>query len=93
MKWNKTLAFQRKEILTDVTVWNLEDTMLSERSWSPKGEYCVTYFYEVSKFIKSKNRIEAARGWGRIELFNTYRVSNLKDETSVVEVDNVSCTM
>ena len=36
------LVLKRKEILTHATTWmNLEDIMLSERSQSQKGIYCM----------------------------------------------------
>ena len=40
-------SFKKKEILLYATTWvNFEDTMLSEISWTQKGEYCMIPFMQ-----------------------------------------------
>lgn len=75
-------ASETKVLLTHMTTWmNLEDTRLSETSWSQGDKYCMippdVGSTEV-KFIETESRVVAAGGWGegKVQVLSTgYRAS------------------
>lgn len=52
------------------TQMNPENNILSEISQTQNDKYCMIHLHEISridKFIKTENRLEVTRDWGREE--------------------------
>lgn len=63
-------AMKRNDILIHAIIWMNFENKISEISQTQNDKYCMIHVHEISridKFIKTENRLEVTRDWGREE--------------------------